>query len=98
MNLYMITTKLPGVITEEFVKLIPQQRALVNKLMDEGKIMQYSLAMDRSFLWITISASSEQEVMDILSTFPLIHYMKPEVSELAFYNSVSTELPKLIMN
>lgn len=94
----MITTKLPGVITEEFVKLIPQQRALVNKLMDEGKIMQYSLAMDRSFLWITISASSEQEVMDILSTFPLIHYMKPEVSELAFYNSVSTELPKLIMN
>lgn len=98
MNLYMVTTKLPSVITEDFVKLIPKQRALVNKLMDEGKIMQYSLAIDRSFLWITISATSEQEVMDILSSFPLIHYMKPEVQELAFYNSVSTELPKLIMN
>lgn len=98
MNLYMITTKLPSVITEDFVKLIPKQRAQVNRLMDEGKIMQYSLAMDRSFLWITISAASEQDVMDILSTFPLIHYMKPRISELAFYNSVSTELPKLIMN
>ena len=36
--------------------------------------------------------------MDIIATFPLIHFMKPEIFELAFHNSVSNELPKLIMN
>jgi hypothetical protein len=98
MNTYMVVTKLPREITEEFISLIPKQRAQVNKLMDESKVLHYSLAIDRSLLWITIAAESETAVMDILSTFPLIDYMKPEIIELAFHNSISNELPKLIMN
>ncbi len=98
MNSYMINVKLPNQLTEDFIKLIPQQRKHIDKLMDEGKVLQYSLSIDRSLLWITMIASSERKVMDILSTFPLINYMKPEIFELAFHNSVSNELPKLIMN
>jgi muconolactone delta-isomerase len=98
MNPYMVIIKLPNELTEEFVLLIPKQRAHIDKLMDEGKILQYSLAADRSFLWVTIVAESEQAVMDVLSTFPLIGYMSPIITELAFHNSVSNELPKLIMN
>jgi muconolactone delta-isomerase len=94
----MISIELPTELTQEFISLIPKQRARVDKLMDEGKILHYSLALDRSQLWVTISAKSENAAMDIISTFPLIHYMKPEIFELAFHNGISTELPKLIMN
>lgn len=98
MNPYMVIIKLPNELTEDFVLLIPKQRAHIDKLMDEGKILQYSLAADRSYLWVTVIAESERMVMDILATFPLISYMNPIVTELAFHNSVSNELPKLIMN
>ena len=98
MNQYMITIKLPTELTEDFVRLIPKQRKHIDKLMDEGKILQYSLSMDRSVVWVTMLASSEEQVMDRLSKFPMIGFMKPRIFELAFYNSVSNELPKLIMN
>jgi|SRR6218665_3577891 len=98
MNQYMITIKLPAEMTEEFVRLIPKQRKHIDKLMDEGKILQYSLSMDRSLVWVTMIASSEEQVMDRLSKFPMIGFMNPKIFELAFYNSVSNELPKLIMN
>ena len=94
----MIILKLPGEMTEDFIRLIPKQRRHINELMDKGKVMQYSLSMDRSTVWVTMPAVSEQEVMDVLATFPLIGYMKPVIHELAFHNSVSNELPKLIMN
>ena len=98
MNTYMIYLQLPKELSEEFISLIPMQRKKVNELLDEGKVIQYSLAMDRLQAWVTIVAASEQKALDILSTFPLIHFMKPEIFELAFHNSVSNELPKLIMN
>jgi hypothetical protein len=80
----MITIKLPDELTEDFVLLIPRQRAHIDQLMDEGKVLQYSLASDRTTLWVTIVAESE--------------IMNPGIMELAFHNSVSNELPKLIMN
>lgn len=98
MNTYMISIALPTELTEEFILLIPKQRKRIDELMDEGKILHYSLAMDRSQVWVTLMAASEKKAMDLLATFPLIYYMKPEIFELAFHNSVSNELPKLIMN
>ncbi len=98
MREYMINIKLPQQLDKSFVALIPKHRARVNKLMEEGKIIQYALAADRSLLWITMIAKSQREVMDILSTLPLIQYMSPEIHALAFHNSISNDLPKLIMN
>jgi hypothetical protein len=94
----MISIHLPAELTPEFISLIPKQRKHIDKLMNEGKVLQYSLSMDRSQLWITLIAQSETKAMDIISTFPLVHFMKPEIFELAFHNSISNELPKLIMN
>ncbi|MES2593510.1 MAG: muconolactone Delta-isomerase family protein [Bacteroidota bacterium] len=98
MNTYMVSIQLPDELTEDFISLIPKQREMIDELMNEGKILQYALAIDRSKLWITLSADSKKDVLVIISAFPLIDYMKPNVFELAFYNSISTELPKLIMN
>lgn len=98
MNTYMVIIQLPKQLTDEFLSLVPMQRECINELMNEGKILQYSLAIDRSNLWLTISAHSKAQAVDIVSSFPLIGYMKPHFIELALYNSISTELPKLIMN
>ena len=98
MNTYMICIQLPKELTDEFFVLIPKQKARIDVLMDEGKILQYALAIDRLTLWVTIIANSKTKALEIISTFPLIKYMKPEIFELAYYNSVATYLPKLIMN
>lgn len=94
----MVSIQLPDELTEDFISLIPKQREMIDELMNEGKILQYALGIDRSKLWITLSADTKKDVLVILSAFPLIDYMKPKIFELAFYNSISTELPKLIMN
>lgn len=98
MNTYMVIIQLPKHLNEEFLARVPEQRLCINELMNEGKVLQYALAIDRSSLWLTISAFTKAEAMEIVATFPLIDYMKPQFVELAFYNSISTELPKLIMN
>lgn len=98
MKTYMITIQLPEELTKGFISLIPSQRARIDQLMDEGIILQYALAVDRSKLWVTVSAKSVAKAKEIISSFPLIDYMKPEFFELSFQNSISTVLPKLIMN
>lgn len=98
MNTYMISIALPSEIDENFVSLIPKQRAHINKLMDKDIVLNYSLATDRSKLWVILKAVNEIKAMDILSEFPLIGYMKPEIMKLAFHNSIANEMPRLIMN
>ncbi len=98
MSTFMITIQLPAELTKEFMALIPVQRARISELMDDGKIIQYALSNDRSILWVTVSAGSEKLAKEIISSFPLIDYMEPKFFELAFQNSISTDLPKLIMN
>ncbi len=94
----MFSIQLPRELTKEFLSLIPKQRILIDKLMEDGKVIQYSLALDRSQLWVTIAANSERKAIDIYSTFPLVDFMRPTIYELAFQNSISNQLPKLIMN
>lgn len=98
MKTFMFSIQLPTELTQEFISLIPKQRALIDKLMEDGKIIQYSLALDRSQLWVTIAANSERKAMELFSTFPLVDFMIPTIFELAFQNSISNQLPKMIMN
>jgi muconolactone delta-isomerase len=98
MNTYMVNIQLPLTFTEQFLSLIPQQKAKIDQLMNEGKIIQYSLSADRSLLWVIIMGDSEKNINDILSSFPLINFMKPKIHELLFHHSNSIALPKLIMN
>ena len=78
--------------------LIPKQRSLINDLLEKNVIRSYSLDMERHNVWVFIDAKSEQEVMDILSLFPIIKEVKIHIHELAFYDSAPIGLPELIMN
>ena len=65
MNQYMIDIDLPSTPTEEFIELIPSQRAHVNTLMAESKIVSYSLSMDRSRLWVIVNAETSEAAREV---------------------------------
>lgn len=97
-EVFLVHIKLPEFFTTAFMGLIPKQRETINKLMTKNIIRSYSLDMERQNVWVFISAKNEQEVMDILSTFPIIKEVKVRIHELAFYDSAPVGLPELIMN
>jgi muconolactone delta-isomerase len=98
MKQYIIDIDLPEQMDDEFVRMIPMQRQHINLLMQEGIITSYSLALDRSKLWVTIIAKNENEVASILKTFPLIHYFVYSIHELAFHNATTYSMPPISLN
>jgi hypothetical protein len=98
LDTFQVHIKLPEIFTRRFAALIPEQRERVNQLLEQRVILNYALDMERSNLWVTIQAKSQEAVMDILSTFPIIKDVKVEIYELAFFDSAPMGLPELIMN
>jgi muconolactone delta-isomerase len=98
MKQFMITSRLPEEFTREFLSRIPEQRSTVNRLLEEGTILSYSLSGDRSMLWTVLEAESEIDVLQVLAQFPLNRFMKSEITELLFHNSVSSLLPQPSLN
>jgi muconolactone delta-isomerase len=98
MKQFMVQIDLPDHFTEEFIRKIPKQRAHVNFLINKKIINNYALSMDRTQLWVTINAASEQEVHDVLSSFPLIDFMDVHIHELLFHESVQYAMPEISLN
>lgn len=98
MNHFMIDITLPELLTEEFLSLIPRQRVQVNKLFSEGRLASYALSADRSKLWVTLFAETEEEVASLVSTFPLRKFMRLEVYRLAFIESANANIARISMN
>lgn len=94
----MVHIKLPAELTEEFIALIPEQRAMVNDLMRRGVIISYTLSLDRTQLWVVMDSKSEVNVIEVLAEFPLIHFMKPEIHDILFHNSIYVNVPRVSLN
>jgi len=95
---FLIDIQLNDTFKPEFLALIPDQRKTINNLMNEGIIHSYSLAIDRSKLWVVMETENEKQVMDALASFPLIKFMNPEIHELAFHDSIHSGFPHLSLN
>ena len=95
---YMVDFKLPNTLTQDFMDLVPYQRMAVNKLFEEGKLVNYALSLENSKLWAVFTAKSELEVMDMIADLPLTPYMKVDINLLTFYNDAKTQIPKFSMN
>jgi muconolactone delta-isomerase len=95
---YMVDFTLPTELPEEFVSKIPMQRTLVNRLLSEGKILNYALSLENSKLWVVFSAQSEAELMEMVHRLPLTRYMKVRVSELTFFHAFNAFVPAFSVN
>lgn len=98
MKNYMAEITLPTVYTAEFLLLIPEQIAFVNKLMSDSVITSYTLTLDRRKLWVAILGSNKEDIFTVVSKFPLFKYMDVTIHELAFHNIMGHRLPELSMN
>ncbi|MCU0424756.1 MAG: hypothetical protein MUF71_03905 [Candidatus Kapabacteria bacterium] len=85
MKSYMVNIAL-GDFTEEFMRLIPLQRAQVNILMQSNRLASYAVSMDRQALWMVMNAENEQEIESLVTAMPLHKYMHiEEIRELMFH-------------
>ncbi|MCB0618132.1 MAG: hypothetical protein KDC43_13985 [Saprospiraceae bacterium] len=82
----MVEFDLPEEMNEEFLRLVPEQRQFINYLLAEGKVQSYSLALDRSRLWIVMVGKTELDIIEVIDRMPLQAYLDPSISELAFHN------------
>lgn len=95
---FLVHITLPDVFTQKFYSLIPKQREHINDLLEKQVVLSYSMDMERKNVWIYIHANGENEVMDLLSAFPIIREVKIVIHELAFHNAAQNAMPELIMN
>jgi len=95
---YMVDFTLPESFTEDFMEKIPHQRAKVNRLFREGKIVNYALSIDNLKMWAVVNADSVEEVEELMASLPLTKYMVSSVSMLTFYNGVEEEIPAFSLN
>ncbi len=95
---YMVDIDLPVPFNNEFISLIPKQRAVINKLMGERIISSYAVSIEDGKLWTTLLAESEESVTEILSTFPIIKYVDYSISKLAFHNNINIATPQFSLN
>ena len=95
---FMVDFSLPKVLPEEFLRQIPHQRAKVNKLFRDGKLVNYALSLDNSKIWATINANSELDVLQLISQLPLTRFMKYQINLLTFYSAVNADAPVFSMN
>jgi hypothetical protein len=95
---FMIDISLPTEPDEEFFALVPHQRAHIDKLLEQGVVMGYSLSVDRARLWIVLNARDEQDGSEILSAFPMFRYFEPTIHPLMFHNTVVMAFNRVSMN
>ncbi len=62
--------------------LIPKEQAHVRELTEQGTVHSLYLAADGSRGWMVLQGDSEDEVGELLESFPLHPYMEMEIIPL----------------
>lgn len=94
---YMVEFMVPFPFPIELESMIPDQRLAVHKLFIDGKMLNYTLAQDRSKLWAIFFADSESELLSFIHELPMSDYMDYNYTELMFHEAVQ-HLPAMSLN
>mgnify|MGYP006267162653 CR=1 FL=1 len=94
---FMADFTLPTQLPEEFVELLPFQRAVVDRYLSEGALINYALSLENAKLWAVFNANSEMEVLEMLADFPLTPFMEVEVNQLTSFNTAE-DTPSFSLN
>ena len=93
---YMIEFELPP-FNMEMQDLIPQQRMVVDRLFNQGVLITYTLAADRSKLWVVLQADNESELLTYIDSFPMTMYCDYTYNEVMFHDA-SHFIPSISLN
>lgn len=98
MNQFMVEISLPAYMSSELIAIIPQQRKLVNKLFQQGVITNYSLALDRSKIWVIFNCANILDVSEYLEQFPISPFVDTYIQELAFSEQLDFSITTMSLN
>jgi len=98
MGKFMIQFRLVDRLDLEFFALMPEHRARVDRLIEEGVISLYALNTERTHGWVVISADSLDEALSIVERFPIYKYMRVEIDQLLIFDGETMRLPKVSLN
>lgn len=70
----------------------------VGMLMSSGTITSYTLSADRSKLWVTLIATSQEQATAILRKFPILPYTRWRITEAMFSEVTQVGIPRMSLN
>ena len=97
MKQYMVEFSVPEPLTDELLDLIPDQREAVDELFASGKLLSFSLSLDRTRIWALMLSDSESELLGLIDSLPMTHLMDFDYNELMFHNSIHL-IPAMSLN
>ena len=81
----------------EMQEQIPRQRIIIDRLFGQGILLSYTLASDRSKLWIVLQADNESELLQYIESLPMTKYSDYNYSEIMFHDS-NQFIPSISLN
>ena len=94
----MIEINFPKIFNGELMKLIPDQRVYITRLMKRGIIVNYSLSLDWQKLWVIVNAEDRFDAINIIGAFPMYEYINYKIHNLMFHGSNSISKQQLWLN
>lgn len=94
---YMVVFVIPTPLPDHMFDMIPAQREEVDNLFSAGRLLTYTLSLDKSKLWAVFLAGSESELLRYIDMLPLSQYVEYDYQELMFHQSLKL-LPSMSLN
>ncbi|WP_044173250.1 hypothetical protein [Flectobacillus major] len=85
-------------VDEDFMRLVPKHRAIINDLILKGLIDSYAISAESSRGWIIMNARSKEEILRELEKSPLFPYFDIDIDQLMVYDSQIYRFPKMVLN
>ena len=83
---------------EKIADLIPDHRAYINELIEQGRLEHYAVSMEQQTLWVTLNAENKRAAKKLISGSPLYKYWEVEVTELIVWDGQNYRLPVVQLN
>lgn len=81
----------------EMEEMVPRQRLVVDRLFDQGVLITYTMAADRTKLWAVFQADNESELLAYIESLPMTLYCDYTYNEIMFHDS-SQFIPSISLN
>lgn len=94
---YMVEFVIPTPTPDYLYELVPEQQEAVHKLFGAGRLLTYTLSINRGKLWAVFLAGSESELLSYIDKMPITQYVEYQYSELMFHQSLKL-LPSMSLN
>lgn len=94
---YIVEFDIPQPLPDYLVDMIPEQRAAMDELFSEARLLSYAVTVDRTKVFAVFLAYDMDDLMESINSLPMTTYMEYHIRELMFHNTVHM-VPSMSLN